>query len=132
MRSFQHHPLDRTSHASRPGGGFRRSRSDRQLFELVRLAYAAATRTDGWKTFLDRYREVMSGASVAFVFWDRITRHSSTTMIVGLGSGDIARDYNTYYGKLNPLMRNGSEYMRPGIVAPSQARFPLDEFLRTE
>jgi DNA-binding CsgD family transcriptional regulator/PAS domain-containing protein len=109
------------------------SRSESDLLELVRLAYAGALDPTVWRAFLARYAAMLDGATVWFMFFDRRTNDSWVSAEVGPASDAGAmRDYNEYYRTRNPLITRRTHYMQPGLINVSQARYPVEKFLRTE
>lgn len=107
-------------------------RRDSALLDLVRLAYAAPTSSDGWTRFHDRYRTVMEGNCVSFVLHDRGTGRSTAKVVTGPAASEAMRQYNAYFGARNPLLSRGERLLRPGAVTLSQVLNPPETFFHTE
>ena len=109
------------------------SRSESDVLELVRLVYAAGVNPAAWAPFLERYAAALGGSSVWFMFWNQRTKDSWVSAEVGVASDAGAMsDYNRYYRSRNPLIVRRTHYMRPGLINVSQARYPVEKFVRTE
>lgn len=109
-----------------------KTRSGDGVLELARLAYASATAGAGWRGFLEGYRQALGGAFVSMVYWERSTHASTATLGVGPTGPAVIEGYGAYYGRLNPIMRQGTEYMRAGLATPSHVKVPMPELRRTE
>jgi hypothetical protein len=106
--------------------------SDSNLLDLVRLAYAAAVGTSGWRPFMERYAEVMTATGVSFM---QHGREAGSTLALAAGPAltDAVREsYNAYYGVRNPIVKRASAWVKPGDIVLGHVVCPLGPFKRTE
>jgi DNA-binding CsgD family transcriptional regulator len=108
-------------------------RSESQLLDLVRLAYAAASNPDEWRPFLENYCRAMGALCVSLMFFDRARVRSSISVFAGPAlTADTWARYNSYYGAHNPMMRTAIKSVRPGDITLGQEIYPIDRLMRTE
>jgi len=72
--------------------------------ELVSTIYAAMLGETTWQTFLDRLNGLSPDAFSTFFHHDAYSGTGATTLVTG-GFEAAQRDYERYYGALNPWMR---------------------------
>lgn len=72
--------------------------------ELVSSIYAAMLGEMDWQAFLERLNELSPGAFSTFFHHDLHAGTGATTLVSG-GYEEAQRDYERYYGALNPWMK---------------------------
>ncbi len=72
--------------------------------ELVSTIYAAMLGETDWQAFLERLNGISDDAFSTFFHHDAHVGSGATTLVSG-GYEDAQRDYERYYGALNPWMR---------------------------
>ncbi|PWJ82296.1 DNA-binding CsgD family transcriptional regulator [Pseudaminobacter salicylatoxidans] len=97
--------------------------------DLNDLVYAALLGEVTWKHFLDQLAGTLPGGKAALVIHDNSNGEGYT--LGGCQDGKVVEQYNSYYGRLNPLQPPLSSWTI-GIAGYDEELLPREELVKTE
>jgi len=104
---------------------------DRQLLDLIDLAYESALEPSGWPRFLEAFAQMVHGTATVVTVDDLGQRQASIALAVQVDAAAI-RTYETEFVGKNVWQNEGRHLFKPGVVVTGEMTCSRATFLRSE